>query len=474
MLHRAPDPNQRAPAWPDGADAENGGAARGLTLTTRLAVAMIMLVAIAVLAVGYFSYRSLEQTLLPRVLDRIETHSKLEAADLQSYVRGARADVATFSSHAAANGMILAHLNGGIDPVDHITYAAWRERLERRIAADLAAKPAYSQFRFIGVEDGGRELLRVNRSGPGGAIRIAPDAELPRKGDRSYFQDTIKLPTGDVYVSPIDLNQKSKTIPTLRVAAPVYAPNGKPFGIVIINVDMGPAFERLRKPTRPNEAIYIVGANGDYLVHPDKSREFGSQFGKPTNWQADFPYFAHLLGGTEGSATIIDDANGRPGGAALAPALLAGKQWIGVIETVPNSVFVAPAKAIRNTSLAVGLIAVLCAAALAVIVARSLTRPILGLTAAVERIGQPNAIAIPVDAGGETGVLARAFARAISSQCEGRGAGRATPHLRDVAGSDPDQRFQGTIRSGQPQRRDHSGLSAGGDDRLQRGRVHPS
>jgi PAS domain S-box-containing protein len=411
MLHRASDGNERSPDLADSAEA--GHAARGLTLTTQLAIAMITLVAIAVFAVGYLSYRNLEQTLLPRVLDRIETHSKLMATDLQSYVRGARADVTTFSSHAAAHGMVTAHFNGGIDPVDHITYAAWRERLERRIAADLAAKPAYSLFRFIGVEDGGRELLRVDRSGPGGAIRIVPDAELPQKGDRSFFQDTIRLAAGDLYVSPIDLNQKTRTIPTLRVAAPVYAPDGKPFGIVIINVDMGPAFERLRKPTRQGEQVYIVATNGDYLVHPDKSREFGSQFDKPANWQADFPYFAQLLGGTESGAAVVDDADGKPGGAALATALLAGKQWIGVIETVPNSVFMAPAKAIRNTSLVVGLIAVLCAAALAVIVARSLTGPILHLTAAVERLGRPDAIPIPVDAGGETGVLARAFARAV-------------------------------------------------------------
>ncbi len=44
-----------------------------MTLTTRLAIAMIALVAVAVSAVGWLSYRSLEQALLPRVLDRIET-----------------------------------------------------------------------------------------------------------------------------------------------------------------------------------------------------------------------------------------------------------------------------------------------------------------------------------------------------------------------------------------------------------------
>ena len=73
----------------------------------------------------------------------------------------------------------------------------------------------------------------------------------------------------------------------------------------------------------------------------------------------------------------------------------------------------APAAAIRNTSLLVGLIAVLCAAALALLVARSLTRPIVQLTAAVEGIAGNERAAIPVEAGGETGVLARAFARVI-------------------------------------------------------------
>ena len=53
-----------------------------MKLATRLAVAMILLVAVAVSAVGWLSYRSLEQALLPRVLDRIETHSRLLAGTM--------------------------------------------------------------------------------------------------------------------------------------------------------------------------------------------------------------------------------------------------------------------------------------------------------------------------------------------------------------------------------------------------------
>jgi PAS domain S-box-containing protein len=379
---------------------------------------MVLLVAIAVSAVGWLSTRSLEQALLPRVVDRIETHSRLIAADLKSYVGGARSDVATFPAHAAVHGMVLAHFNGGIDPDGRLSEAAWRDRLATRMVADLEAKPAYSQFRVIGIDDGQREVIRIDRSGPNGAVRIVPDAELQRKGDRPYFRDTIRLAANEIYVSPIEPNEENGAIevprvPTLRVAAPIMLPDGKPFGIVVVNVDMRPAFDRVRASPRFGDDIYVVNARGDYLLHPDSSREFDSQLRTSAKWQADFPELAASLGSKASVGLVLPDQAGRPGGEALASALLAGSEWVGVIETVPNAVFMAPAKSIRNTTALVGLIAVLSAAALAVFIANSLTWPIRRLTAAVENVGTSNPPPIPVDAGGETGVLARAFARVL-------------------------------------------------------------
>ena len=178
---------------------------------------MIALVAIAVSAVGWLSYRSLEQALLPRVLDRIETHSRLVATDLDSHVRSGPGDIATFHGLAAVAGLMRAHLNGGIDPVDHTTEALWRERLAGRLAAQMALKPAFS-LRFIGVADGHREIVRVDRSGPNGAVRIVPEAELKQVGDAPYFRDTIKLAADAIYVSPINLNEENGAIETPHVA----------------------------------------------------------------------------------------------------------------------------------------------------------------------------------------------------------------------------------------------------------------
>jgi PAS domain S-box-containing protein len=389
-----------------------------MTLTTRLAIAMIALVAAAVAAVGWLSYRSLEQALLPRVLDRIEAHSRLVAADLQSHVRGARADVATFQALAGATGLVLARLNGGTDPIDHISEASWRERLSARLVAELGVKPAYAQFRFIGVSDGGREIVRVDRSGPSGAVRIVPDDQLQRKGDRPYFQIAVKLQPGEIYVSPIDLNQENgimekPDVPTLRVAAAVFAPDGKPFGIVVINVDMRPAFARVRSSVRPGGGIYVVNEHGDYLVHPDQTSEFGPELGKPKRWQNDFPDLVASPRPEHGISKIIRDDAGRPSGASLSPVILAGSEWVGVIETIPIAIAMEPAAAIQKTSLLVGLAAIFCAGLLAIFIARSLTRPIIQLTNAVEGLGRNEPVAVPIEAIGETGVLARAFARVM-------------------------------------------------------------
>ena len=388
-----------------------------MTLTTRLAIAMIALVAIAVSAVGWLSYRNLEQAVLPRALDRIETQSRLSATELESVVRNGRGDITTFHRLAAVSGLMRARFNGGIDPIDGTSEALWRERLEARLTAQMPLRPAHS-LRFIGVADGHREIVRVDRSGPNGAIRIVPAAELKQVGDAAYFRDTIKLAANEIYVSPVDLNEDNGVIetphvPVIRIAMPVLTEDGKPFGIVIATADMRSALESVRSSVRPGESIYVVDARGNYLVHPDRAREFGSQLGAPTDWRKDFPDLAATVGTTKSVAQIVQPQSGRPGGEALAPAILAGGTWTAVIDAVPNHVVMAPAQAIGKSSLTVGLIAVLCAAVLALLIARSLTRPIVLLTRAVEAAARDGTATIPVDARGETGVLGRAFAQVM-------------------------------------------------------------
>ena len=388
-----------------------------MKLNTKLAIAMILLVATAVSAVGWLSYRSLEQAVLPRVLDRIEKQSRFVAAGLESYVAGARGDIASYRTAPGLNALIRGRLADGVDPVDGVSGKPWRERIAERLSAELEAKPAYSQFRIIGIENDGREIARADRSGP-----TEPFGSLLRQtcNERAIGRISRK-PSGSTRRN-IRLTARSKSGRRGHRDAPRADAAGRNPGFRARRQAVRYCRHQHRHATSPrphpvNRAggvqTYVVNGRGDYLVHPDPAREFGSQLGTPANWQADFPDLAASLGSTEGVAHIVTDKAGRPGGVAFAPAILAGNEWVGVIETVSNAVIMAPAAAIQNSSILVGLIAVLCAAGLALLIARSLTRPINQLTAAVERIGGNGPVAIPLDASGETGVLARAFARMI-------------------------------------------------------------
>ena len=119
-----------------------------MTLTTRLAIAMIALVAIAVSAVGWLNYRNLEQALLLRARDRIETHSRQVATDLEYYAASATGDVDRLSFGGGA-ARIGPRPQGGRHRSDRRRLRkTWRDRLASRLAAELEAKPTYAMVRL--------------------------------------------------------------------------------------------------------------------------------------------------------------------------------------------------------------------------------------------------------------------------------------------------------------------------------------
>jgi PAS domain S-box-containing protein len=385
---------------------------------------MVALAVLSAAVVGLFSYLNVAELVLPRALERIDTHTRLLAAELEAAVRAARPSVIGFGSAVAVEGIVRASLAGGTDPQDGVALKTWRDRLAGRFVSELKANPDYLQFRVIGVADGGREIVRVDRQVPGGPIRVVPDKDLQQKGDRPYFQRTIGLPPGEVYVSPVELNVEHGAIevphvPVLRTATPVHTPDGKPFGLVIINVDMRSAFARIRSHAPPGAQTYLVNHRGDYLIHPDPAREFGWELGKQFRLQDGFPELSEAIQQTEVKPHFVDDRAGNRFAVALTSVRLAGGPWVIVVEAVPYSEVpvVRALAAVRNSTLIAGLVALLGATALAAALARSLTGPLVQMTKAAEGFARGERIKAPVGAGGEIGVLARAFA-SMTAQVE--------------------------------------------------------
>jgi len=389
-----------------------------MKLSTQLTLAIVGVVSVTAAAVGLFSYRSVETAILPGQLERAEMRVRLLADNLQNYAGAARADVAGLRS-TALQGVIRSSVAGGIDPEDGITTLdQWRGQLAQRMVGQMVAKPVYSQMRLIGIAQHGREIVRVDRSGPAGSIRVVPDDQLQEKGSRYYFQAATQLARDEVYVSPIDLNREHGAVevpysPVMRIARPVVAPDGALFGILILNLNMQPAFDLLRQDAGRLKQVYVVNEHGDYLVNPDPAREFAFAFGKSFRWQSDFPQFAAAVGSAAQTARVTDTAAGDRIGIAMSSVQLAEGPLVSVIETMPYAALVAPAGAAKGTSATVGIVAMIGALALALAVARTLTRPLSELTGAVEAFSRGATMHIPRRAGGEIGLFARTFERMI-------------------------------------------------------------
>jgi len=395
-----------------------------MKLSTRLTLAMVVLVILTAGAVGALTYRNIEAAVLPRALARLELEARLIADGLESAVHSARANVLGFRAAVALAGIMRASRAAGVDPVDGTTLDEWRQRMAQRYAVELAANPLYTQFRVIAAAGDGREIVRVDRSGPDGAVRIVSDSELQPRGDRDYVRRTVDLPDGGVYVSPVELNVeresgKERAVPILRVATPAYDSDGRVFGIVVISVDMRPAFDRIRAAARPPARVFLINEQGDYLVHPDRGREFAFDRARPFRFADEFPRVAQAIATDNGrTSRIVTESGDAQYTVAFAGVALAGGTPVTVIEIVPYAEVLASVNAVGKAILLGGLVAVLCAIGLAVVLARSLAQPLARMTRAVEGFARGEPVAVPTEAGGEIGTLARAFQRMSKDMTE--------------------------------------------------------
>jgi len=299
------------------------------------------LASIAILLFLYFEHQH-KTTVLQELQSSLTTQASNNQDLLNKTLKNSAADVRFLANTPPISGISRAANNAGFDIQESTSLALWQERLGKIFYAFMSSHPEIAQIRYIGKNNEGMELVRVEKQHGTGATRVVPDKLLQPKGNREYFQKPEKLSSGQIYISDMTLNREYGRLdyplwPTYRIATPVHDEGGHFFGIVIINYNAQLLFDAFQSEMPDNMSLYVINNNGQYLLHPQdvKSFEFEHKDNAST-WQQDFT----AISNNDDGITLKSSAQNQPFLASEKRVDLTGdeqQRYINFIVAMPES-----------------------------------------------------------------------------------------------------------------------------------------
>src|SRR5512133_3650086 len=273
----------------------------GIGFKLGLLLASFSLVAMGI--VGYYSYASGRAALLAAAQRDLLMATQVLGRNFQANIDAVARDTLLLASLPAS--ILIA------DGRENEAAGDDKNRLTDVFTAMMVVHPEYFQVRLIGVDQHGRELVRLDRD----RDKLLPvrAADLQEKAHYPYVFNTLKLGRGQVYLSDITLNHEEGAHaglhkPTVRVAAPVLADSGKVRGLIVINLDLNGVFDRLKSDLPNAYQLYLSNHWGDYLIHPNPAEAFGFDQGRRVFIQEVFEPVAALINGKSASVVTTIEA----------------------------------------------------------------------------------------------------------------------------------------------------------------------
>ena len=180
--------------------------------------------------------------------------------------------------------------------------ASWREALAVEYLSFSARRGIYDQIRFL--DETGMEVVRVNFNN--GDPSIVPNEQLLSKEKRYYFEETLVLEQGEVFVSPFDLNIEHGDIeqplkPMIRFGTPVFDSHGQERGIVLLNYLGANLIHDLEVALGEYGQVMLLNSDGFWLLGPSPEDEWGFMYEDKTNrtFGNEFPEAWQRIYGSE-------------------------------------------------------------------------------------------------------------------------------------------------------------------------------
>ena len=358
---------------------------------------------------GYYTYNSSRDILLKAAERDLLTSVQVLGRNLHASLRNISLDARMLTHDARVSA-----LSGPDNPALRTTA---EDALADAFRAMLQVHPDYMQIRLISTTQHGLELVRQDRDGPN-IVRVE-GADLQEKGHYGYVFEALKMPMGDVRISPIVINHEQGAHsglgqPTLHVSTPVADASGKVFALLVINVDLNQLFSQLQSDLPKEYRVYLSNRWGDLLVHPDHRRTFGFDQGRRLYLQDEFPEVSQLLSDAGPEVVIGRSVEPRQKDRLVAAFVKLSDNGDSAPFVVlglgqPLRHVLAQASRAGTSILQIALLFSVLALIAAILASRALIRPLRSMTDAVELFSRERKISDLPPRADELGMLALRF-----------------------------------------------------------------
>lgn len=371
-------------------------------IQNKLIVSFVLVLLIPLVAVGLYAVNSANNALQSAALEAETRHVEALSSDIKTFLSGAMEDVLFLSKSAPLEKLVEARFEG-----DKWAILEARTALEDEFLAFSQTKGIYDQVKYL--DETGMEFTRVDFDGT--TARRYPIGDLRNKADSYYFQGTMRLKEGQVFVSPLDLDVEWDRIvfpyqPVIRYGTPVFY-KGQPAGIVVTYILADKFLVPLQEVM--GRTVFLVDRDGFYMSHPDEAKEWGRDLGTGVTLTQDYPEQAEkMLGGSSGTLVRGEQLIAYT---KVVPTGQTENYWV-LVGLRPLSKVLAPVRAFWLVFSILTLGALLLTLAVAVTIARTITRPVVHLSEAADRISMGDLdTALKVTSQDEIGDLAESFER---------------------------------------------------------------
>lgn len=205
---------------------------------TAFTTLVILLVSILIAIIVYTTNYGF---LVNAVTTNMENETQLIANNIQNALQEISSDMQVLSYTPPIQGIIRSTENAGNDPLEQSNLKLWKNRLATIFESMQNVNRNYTQIRYIGARDHGKEIVRTNQIDQK-IYRTSTNA-LQSKGNTDYYKQGAQLSQGSILFSNINYNKERNKVSnpkilTMRAIKPIYTTNNTFFGLIIINVNI--------------------------------------------------------------------------------------------------------------------------------------------------------------------------------------------------------------------------------------------